>query len=120
MPQKHDPLHGDDYVFDSPPSWLPQPFRRVAGDLIYDEAHAMELGFITGLVFGIGLAAGYTDVVIPLLVLSVASAFGLKKAPGTLPVAQRVERAEPWYFGVLLAVGLAVGVGAFLAVTLLA
>ncbi|MFC5970087.1 hypothetical protein ACFPYI_01965 [Halomarina salina] len=104
------PLHGDDYVFESPPDWLPDPLRKVASDLTYDEAHALELGAVAGLVFGVAIATGYTDVAVPLLVLSVAAVLGLKRAPNNRLVAQRVTRNEPWYYGLALAAGLIIAI----------
>ena len=103
-------LRGDDYVFDEPPRWLPGPLRKVAGDLIYDEMHALELGVVAGLTFGVAIATGYTDVAVPLLVLSVAAAFGLKRAPNNMAVAQRVTSGEPWYYGLALAAGLIIAI----------
>ena len=95
------PLRGDDYVFDEPPRWLPGPLRKVAGDLIYDEMHALELGLV-GIPLGIALALGYSTLAIGTLIALVGIAFGLKKAPNDLPVAGRVVRREPWYFLLVL------------------
>ena len=105
------PLKGDDYVFDSPPEWLPGPLRKIAGDLIYDEMHALELG-VVGVPLGIALAMGHSTLALGTLVALVAIAFGLKKAPNDLPVAQRVIRKEPWYMTMSLTLFTLIGAGA--------
>lgn len=91
-------LKGDDYVWGGDaPEWLPTPLRRVAGDLTYDEAHAMLLGLV-GVLAGAGWYFGWHSAVQTFTVAVVTLAFGLRAAPNDLPIAGRLVRREPWYF----------------------
>ncbi|MFD1515101.1 hypothetical protein [Halomarina rubra] len=105
------PLHGDDYVFDDPPAWLPTPLQKVAGDLIYDEAHALELGLV-GIPLGIALTLGYDRLAIGTLIALITIAFGLRAAPNSLPIASRTVQKEPWYFLIVLIGSMTLAAGA--------
>jgi len=99
------PLKGTDYVYEEPPWWAVGPLKAVAMDLIYDEAHAALLGLV-GIPMALAWAAGLTEEVAGLTLVLVAVAFGLRKAPNSLPVARRVLRKEPWYFTTVLVAAL--------------
>lgn len=91
------PLKGTDYLLADVPEWVPYPLRQWALDLTYDEAHAMLLGLV-GTLAGIGWQAGMREVVAGITVALVATAFGLRAAPPSVPIAGRIVRREPWYF----------------------
>jgi len=64
--------------------------------LTYTEVHASILGAVVGLFAGYLRTIGYTNVAVALAVVFVAVALGLR-AHGTLPMAEKTVRREPWY-----------------------
>jgi len=90
-------LSRDDYVWPSPPGWLPQPIRRVVGDLTYDEAHGLLMG-LTGLFAGAGFVAGgvprYVASVGTLLLVAVV----LLDVPGESGFVSHVLSQNGWYW----------------------
>lgn len=119
------PLKGTDYVFSTPPNWLPGPLQRVAADLTYNEAHAMLLGLV-GLFAGVGWVAGHTSIVATFTLVTFSIAFGVDKRvlhrlgkPGVRAAnramrnrhTRRILGLNPWYYSTVYIVTAVIGAG---------
>ena len=88
-----------------------KPVLQTRNPLTYTEFHALVLGAVVGVLAGYAHGIGRTAVAAAFASLFVALALGVH-ANGTLPMAQRTVRREPWYALAALLVGGVVGFAA--------
>jgi len=87
------------------------PLSKGIREVTHDEVHAMELGFVVGVVLAWLYGQGYTQPVLGMLVAFVAGSLGFKRYSSK---AVKTIRMEPWYALLALAMGGGLGWALFL------